>query len=238
MNKIPLLLLPGLLCDETVWEPQMAALSDIADCTVMNWKGLDSLLAMAELTISKAPPKFALAGHSMGGRVAFEIYRRAGDRVTHLALLDTNFPPKPAGEAGEAEARGRFELLDLARTKGMRAMAAKWLEGMVPDYRRASDPELVEKIIQMFCRSTPEDFERQIQALLNRPDAGPVMSTIRAKTLLLTGVDDGWSTPAAHRKMNEAIPNSTLLLVPKSGHMSTIEQPDAVNAAFRDWLSQ
>jgi pimeloyl-ACP methyl ester carboxylesterase len=237
MQKTPLLLLPGLLCDHTVWESQIAALSDLAECTVMQWFGLDSLVAMAERTMEHAPPKFALAGHSMGGRVAFEVCRRAAERVTHLALLDTNFPPKAAGEAGEAEARGRYDMLELARTQGMRAMCQKWLLGMVPDYRRASDPDLIERIIEMFCRSTPDDFERQIRALLNRPDATPVMSAIRAKTLVMTGVDDQWSPPAAHEKIHAAIPGSKLVLVPKSGHMSTMEQPEAVNAAFREWLS-
>ena len=236
MSKIPLLLLPGLLCDRTVWEPQIAALSDIAECTVVDWGVLDSLVDMADLVLQNAPSSFAMAGHSMGGRVAFEVCRKAGSRVSHLALLDTNYPPKAAGEAGEVEARGRFELLEIARTKGMRAMCEKWLVGMLPDYHR-SNRELMDRIMGMFARSTPDDFARQIQALLNRPDAGPVMSAIRAKTLVLTGADDQWSSPSAHERMHAGIAGSTLVIVPRAGHMSTIEQPEAVNAAFREWLS-
>ena len=235
--KIPLVLLPGLLCDRTVWEAQVAGLSDVADCIIPEWAGLDSLIAMAERAIQSAPLRFAVAGHSMGGRVAFEVYRRAGERITHLALLDTNFPSVAPGEAGEAEARGRSELLELARTQGMRAMCEKWLIGMVPGYRRASDPELLERITQMFCRSSPADYARQIKALLDRPDAGPVLPTIRAKTLLLTGLDDQWSTPTAHETMHRAIAGSKLIVVPKCGHMSTLEQPEAVTNAFREWLS-
>jgi pimeloyl-ACP methyl ester carboxylesterase len=235
MSKIPLLLLPGFLCDRTVWEAQMSALADVADCTVMDWGTLDSLVDMAGKILDTAPPKFALAGHSMGGRIAFEVCRRAPERVTHVALMNTNFPPKAPGEAGDTEARGRQELLDLARSKGMRSMSQKWLQGMVPSYRQG-DVTLIETIIKMFERKTPDDFARQMKALLHRPDATPVLPLVRAKTLVLTGDDDQWSPPAAHQKMQAAIPDSRLVLVPKCGHMSTMERPEAVSAAFREWL--
>src|SRR5262249_16005879 len=144
MQKIPLILLPGLMCDSAVWKHQIAALSNIADCAVMDYGDLDSLPAMAELVLQQAPEKFAVAGASMGGRVAFEVFRKAADRVSHIALFDTNYVPLAAGEAGQQEKRGRIELLELARAKGMRVMSAKWLQGMIPDYRQ-TDSALVEE---------------------------------------------------------------------------------------------
>jgi pimeloyl-ACP methyl ester carboxylesterase len=235
MRKIPVVLLPGFLCDGAVWESQIAALTTVADCTVLDWGTRDSLAAMAELVLQSAPPAFALAGHSMGGRVAFEVYRRAPERVTRLALLNTNYPPKPLGEAGETEARGRGELLELARAEGMRAMAKRWLEGMIPRFRQ-QDAALVERIIEMFERKTPDDFERQMRALLNRPDATGVLSQVRCPALILTGAGDAWSPPAAHERMHAAIAGSRLVIVPECGHMSTMERPEEVTAALREWL--
>lgn len=232
---INLVLAPGFLCDGAVWKSQISALSDVAKCTVMDWGTLDSLVDMAEVLLCQAPESFALAGHSMGGRVAFEVYRRAPHRITHIALLDTNYPPRPGGEAGETERSNRQALLDLARAEGMRAMSRKWLEGMIPAYRQ-SDSELVEAIIEMFERKTPDDFARQMKALLERPDAGPVLGMIRCPALVLTGDDDAWSPPAAHQRMHAAIVGSKLVIVPKCGHMSTMERPAEVSAAFREWL--
>ena len=172
----------------------------------------------------------------MGGRVAFEVYRKAPDRVSHIALFDTNYVPLPPGEAGEKEARGRRELLDLARSQGMRAMSRKWLDGMIPPYRQ-SDTALVEEIIAMFDRKSPDLFERQMRALLNRPDAGPVLARIRCPALVLTGMDDAWSPPQKHQEMAAAIAGSRLVLVEKCGHMSTMERPEDVSRAMREWLA-
>jgi pimeloyl-ACP methyl ester carboxylesterase len=233
--KRNLVLLPGLMCDSAAWTHQIAALSDIAECTVMDWGTLDSLTGMAEQVLEMASPRFALAGHSMGGRVAMEVYRRAPERVTHIALFDTNYVPLAPGEAGEKEARGRRELLDLARSQGMRVMSRKWLEGMIPPYRQ-TDAALVEEIIAMFERKSPDLFERQMRALLNRPDAGPVLGQIRCPALVLTGMDDAWSPPRKHQEMAAMIPGATLVLVEKCGHMSTMERPDEVSRAMLEWL--
>jgi pimeloyl-ACP methyl ester carboxylesterase len=233
---VPLVLLPGFLCDARVWEAQIRDLADVADCTVPDWGTLDSLIDMAQLVLDTAPAKFAMAGHSMGGRVAFEVYRRAPERVTHVALLNTNYPPKPSGDAGETEARGRQQLLGIARSQGIRVMAKKWLEGMIPGYRQ-QDAALVEEIIQMFEGKTADDFARQMKALLDRPDATPVLSQIRCPVLVLTGADDGWSPPASHERMHAAIAGSRLVIVPECGHMSTMERSGAVSQAFREWLT-
>ena len=95
----------------------------------------------------------------------------------------------------------------------------------------------VADIVEMFERKTPRDFEIQMLALLNRPDARPVLPTIKCPTLVLTGRDDVWSTPARHEEMAAAIPGAKLLLVPQCGHMSTMERPAEVTAAMRTWLA-
>jgi pimeloyl-ACP methyl ester carboxylesterase len=128
-------------------------------------------------------------------------------------------------------------MLAIATEHGIRAMAQEWLKGMIPPYRQ-DDQELVEAIIQMFERKTAEDFEIQMLALLGRPDAGPVLPTIQCPTLVLTGADDQWSTPAAHEAIAAAIPHARLVLIPKSAHMSTMERPEEVTQAMRDWLTK
>jgi pimeloyl-ACP methyl ester carboxylesterase len=233
--KKPLLLVPGLLCDDAVWAYQAAALADIADVRVANNGDTDSLGALAESIIAHAPPRFALAGHSMGGRIALEVARRAPGRLLGLALLDTGYEELAPGEAGEREAASRYELLEMAWREGMRAMARTWLQGMV-DSPRLTDEELVESILQMFERRTPDLFALQIKALLERPDATSVLATLELPTLVLCGREDTWAPPSRHDVMAKMIRHSTLEVIPDCGHMSTLERPQAVNQAFRRWL--
>lgn len=232
----PLVLLPGLLCDETVWAGQMDALRDIADCTCIDWGHLNSIPAMAEHVLRCAPPEFSLAGHSMGGRIAFQVVRTAPHRVKRLALFNTGADARPIGEAGSEEERKRRALLTLAQSQGMRALAMQWLPPMMMP-GRMNDAALVESIVGMIERKTPEIYEAQMLALLGRPDARPVLPTIACPTLLLTGRDDSWSPPARHQDMAASIPGSRLVIVPESGHMAPMEQPAAVAEAMRSWLT-
>jgi pimeloyl-ACP methyl ester carboxylesterase len=192
----------------------------------------DSILAMAEAVLRWAPPTFALAGHSMGGRVAFQVYRLAPERVTKIAVFNTGSDART-----ESEEPGRRKLLSIARSQGMRAMAVEWLKGMLPPYRQDDTP-LVEEIIAMFERKSPDLFEIQMLALLGRPNATPLLAEIQCPALVLTGRDDAWSPPARHLDMAQLIPKSELVLVPKCGHMSTMERPDEVTAAMRQWLNR
>src|SRR6202167_3831774 len=102
-SPAPLLLLPGLICDQTVWQQQIDALSDLAVCTCADYGSLDSIPAMAEAVLRAAPERFSLAGHSMGGRVALQVFRLAPQRVARIALLNTGSSARPPGEAGEEE---------------------------------------------------------------------------------------------------------------------------------------
>jgi pimeloyl-ACP methyl ester carboxylesterase len=192
---------------------------------------------MAEAVLRIAPDRFSIAGHSMGGRVALEVYRLAPNRVVRIALLNTGYLPLAAGAAGQEEARKRAELVALAQSQGMRAMLRQWLPPMI-DSRRIKDAVLVNEIVEMMSRKTPEIFSAQQRALLARPDASSVLQQIRCPALLLTGREDGWSGPAQHAEMAARICASQLVIVPDSGHMSMLERPAEVSAPLRTWLAQ
>lgn len=230
------LLLPGLLCDDTVWADQLGALPDFR-CRIPDYGTLDSIAAMAEHVLATAPAeRFSLAGHSMGGRVALEIMRLAPQRVERLALLDTGVDPMAPGAAGEAERAGRHALLDLARRDGMRVMGSQWARGMVHPGRIGSP--LFGRILDMIERKTPAIFEAQIRALLGRPDARPILPVVACDTLLLCGRQDAWSPLARHEQMLALRPASRLVVVEDCGHMSPMEQPRAVGAALRAWFDR
>jgi pimeloyl-ACP methyl ester carboxylesterase len=215
----------------------MDTLPDIAVCSVADYGSLDTIPAMAEGALRNAPKRFSVAGHSMGGRVALEVYRQAPERVERLALFDTGYQALPVGPAGAEETRSRWELVALARSQGMRAMLKVWLPPMI-DSHRLTDTALVNSIIEMMARKTPDIFEAQVRALLARPDASAILEQIRCPTLLLTGREDGWSPPARHAEMGAKIRGSQLVVVPDCGHMSMLERPAEVSAALRAWLSQ
>jgi pimeloyl-ACP methyl ester carboxylesterase len=232
-----LILLPGLMCDAAVWAPQCAALQTQAQCVVPAYGLCDSLSAMAQQVLSQAPSeRFSLAGHSMGGRVALEVLRLAPQRVARLALLDTGVQPLPAGADGERERVGRLALLSQARRQGMRVMGSQWARAMVhPDQR---DTPLFDAVLDMLERSSADQFAAQINALLTRPDASALLPTISCPTLVLCGREDSWSPPAQHERMRDAIANAELCVIERCGHMSTLEQPQAVNDALAAWLQR
>ncbi len=230
-----LVLVPGLLCDDAVWQHQLATLSAVSEIQVAKHELCDSLGAMAERILARAPARFALAGHSMGGRVALEVMARAPQRVTKLALLDTGYQALAPGEAGEREQTGRYRLLEIAKQHGMLAMAQEWSHGMVWPPRLADVP-LMHAINAMIARASVEQFAAQIRALLERPDRTDLLANLHLPTLLLCGSNDSWSPLARHDDMARLIAGSQLVAVPECGHMSTMERPAAVAAALLAWL--
>jgi len=232
----PLILIPGLMCDHSVWSPLLPLLPH-QQVHIADHGDSDSLIAMAQRLLNTAPPLFDIAGHSMGGRVALEVYRLAPERVRRIALMNTGYLPLAAGEAGEKERAGRMYLLNLAQTQGVRAMAAQWVGNMVAP-ARLQDTALVHRILDMFERKSAAVFERQVHALLTRPDASDVLKNIRIPCLVMTGEHDGWADEAQHRAMAELLTSKTgVTLIPQAGHMLTMEGPAAVAQAFLNWLS-
>lgn len=224
------------MCDQTVWWHQARQLRNLTTVTIADHALLDSLGKMAEAILERAPERFAIAGHSMGGRVTFEVFRRAPERVAGLAVMDTAYAPRHEGVSGEREAAGRYALLDVARREGTRAMGALWVQRMVHP-SRLSDETLLNTILDMIGRKTADIFAAQIKALLDRPDATPLLEEIQCATLVLCGRQDTWAILSQHEQMAVRIPRSRLVVVEECGHMSTLERPDAVTDALRDWLT-
>jgi pimeloyl-ACP methyl ester carboxylesterase len=229
--KQPLLLLSGLLCDETIWADIPERLGDDADVRIVSFRGFSSIPAMAEHVLALAPERFAMAGHSMGGRVALEVMRSAPRRVCGLALLNTGIHTV---RDGEPQSRGH--LLRLAYERGMSALAAEWLPPMMAGGSRST--ELMPRLTAMVERSTPDSYAGQINALLNRPETLSVLPTIGIPTLLLSGSEDTWSPISQHETMRRRIPHATLFEIHGAGHMAPFERPDAVAVALRQWLAE
>jgi pimeloyl-ACP methyl ester carboxylesterase len=231
-NRPTLMLLSGLLCDEEIWAEVAEILSAVADVKILSFPGFSSIEAMADHVLVSAPARFALAGHSMGGRVALEVTRRAPSRVIGLALLNTGVHDTAAHEA---PSRGR--LVELARTEGMRALAAEWLPPMLDASRTPSDP-LVGRLTRMVERNTPESFSGQIQALLNRPEAESALLSVRVPVLLLSATGDTWSPPRQCAAMRERCPAAQLTILQGGGHMAPAEQPAAAASSLAHWLER
>jgi pimeloyl-ACP methyl ester carboxylesterase len=227
----PLVVLCGLLCDETIWADIPGRLASVADIHIMSFAGFSSLAGMADRVLAAAPPRFALAGHSMGGRVALEVWRQQPERVSSLALLNTGVhPPR------ESEFDSRSLLVRLAREHGMAALADHWL----PPMMGASQDRIAQvmpALQAMVRRSTVESFAGQMNALLQRPDARPLLPSITVPTLLLSGTNDTWSSLSRHADMQRSVSGSRLVEIAGAGHMSPIERPDAVARAFKSWLA-
>jgi pimeloyl-ACP methyl ester carboxylesterase len=220
-------LVPGLVSDEQVWRHQSAALADFGEVRIPVLREFSTLEGMARHILDGAPESFAIAGHSMGGRVALEVCRLAPERVARLALLDTGVHPAAPEEEGK-----RMALVDLARREGMAAMAKKWLPPMLHPAHMA----LYDALLPMICRYRPDQFENQQRALFTRPDAQPVLARVNGPALVLCGREDLWSPVKQHEEMAAAIRGAELSVIEQCGHMCTVEQPEAVTAAMRDWM--
>lgn len=230
MSRPVLYLLPGLLCDEAVFAPQIAALADECEVRVPLFRGLDSFDTMAQAVLADAPRRFNVAGFSMGGRVAFHLASMVMDRIERFCAFDTGVIP-----ASEAELPKRQALVDLANRDGMPALVSAWLLPMLHE-RRRDDAAFTAPLMDMVMRFTPQDHEKQIRALINRPDMRPVLRKITCPALIACGRQDGFSPPADHEAIAAAIPGATLKIIDDCGHFLPVEQPDALNNALRQWM--
>ncbi|WP_407530840.1 alpha/beta fold hydrolase [Methylobacterium oryzisoli] len=226
---IPLVLLPGLLNDADLWRDQIAALEDIAQSQVGDITRGDDLGAIAEQVLSEAPPRFALAGFSLGGYVAQEILRRAPERVTRLALLDTSFRSDDPARTASRRALDRA-----ARAPGRFHGFGDRLLATYLDPAHLRDDAIVSLIRGMTERLGPEVFVRQ--NAIERKDGSDVLAALTGPVLVLCGEADAITPVAEHRAMAALIPDAKLVIVPRAGHMTPIEQPQAVAQALRDWL--
>ncbi len=229
-DQPPLVMLPGLMCDARIWHAQQGQF-DRPVIAVDGYGLADNFDAMAGSVIMNAPETFVLAGHSMGARIALEVIRRVPDRVIGLALFDTGVHLPRSDEAAT-----RHDLLALGRRDGIDALLDRWLPPMVLESRQ-HDRVLMDALRAM-CRSGGVDlYAAQINALLTRPDVGPMLGRIGCPVLVGVGRQDRWSPVDQHEAMARAIPNATLAIFEDCGHMSPAEAPDQLNAALTRWLA-
>lgn len=231
MAKEPLILVPGVLCDADLYRDQVLALTPHADVSItMEQVRHDTLPAIARAILDAAPPRFALCGLSMGGIIAFEIMRQQPERVSRLALLDTNARDILADERKVREGRMR-----LVANGHVDVMIGLQLSRFIP-LTRLGDEALVDRVLKMVRRVGAATYLRQERALLQRVDSRPSLGTIACPTLVLCGREDAATPLAMSQEIAAAIPGAVLEIVEECGHLSTMEQPEAVNAALLRWL--
>lgn len=224
-----IILIPGLLCDETVWQPLLTKLNNgaaIADLSTQ-----DNLTEMAKECLAAHTGKLRVAGHSMGARVALEMARLAPERVERLALLDTGIHPLRDGETAK-----RNEIVRFTYENGMEALAERWLPGMVYEPNR-NNALLMQNLTDMVLRKNPDLHARQIKALVDRPDASAYLKNITCPVLLVVGRQDQWSPVSQHEDMLNILPNARLEAIEDAGHFSPLEQPEAVSKILVEFLN-
>lgn len=228
-DKQKLLLIPGLVCDTAVWHHQSLHLADIADVTVPVVTHGDSMVEMARLVLDAAPPQFALAGFSMGGYIALEMLRQARQRITRLALLDTS---ARADTAKKAEWRRAA----IAACEG--GQFTKVIEDMMPllmhkDQQKGPLPAFIR---EMADRVGIDNLVRRHRAIGMRQDARDLLRATVQPVRAICGRQDGMSSIEEHEEIAKLAPHGRFSIIEDCGHMTIIEQPQAVTALLRDWL--
>lgn len=231
MDRIPLVLLPGVLLRDDLWTEQKRLLAGLVDPIVYNdHASHDDMGAIARAILAKAPRRFALAGLSMGGYVAMEIMAQAPGRVLKLALLDTH--ARPDTDTVKALRRQRIELSQRGKFVGLsRKLFKEWVH---PD--RAEDETLRSRVGEMAQATGRDGFVNQYTALMNRPDRRGDIVGYRLPVLVLCGREDGVTPLDLSQEMAGLIPGAELAVIGHCGHLSTMEEPEAVAAALRRWL--
>jgi pimeloyl-ACP methyl ester carboxylesterase len=227
----PIVLVPGLLCSAEIFAAQATALWPYGPVTIASTLEGSTMAEMAAAILAGAPPRFALAGISMGGYICLEIIRQAPERVVKLALLDTSARPDTPEQTAV-----RRERLARAKAGEFEAVVVEATGATLhPD--RQDDPELRAVNLRMALAVGLEGMVRQQEAIIARIDSRPSLGAITVPTLVLVGDSDPLTPPERAREIAEGIAGAELVEVPDCGHASTIEQPEAVNAALIRWIT-
>jgi len=231
---LPLLLLPGSLCTDLLFQAQISFFKEHREVIVANFSNCDSIEAMATKVLNEAPEEFALAGLSMGGIVAFEMFRQAPQRIKRIALLDTN----PRGELPENVPIRQQQVNNVAQG-GVERLRALVSQQLMPKY--AFDPEqllqLEPLVMKMALDVGADEFINQWRALASRVDSWGILRDIRCPTLILCGGHDALCNEKLHRDMALEIKHAKLEIIQEAGHLSTLDAPEQVNRALEDWLN-
>jgi pimeloyl-ACP methyl ester carboxylesterase len=236
MTKTPLLLVPGLLCSPRLFAPQVAALADIAEVVVPDWRKaplsiFDTWDKTARWVLDHAPAeKFALAGLSLGGMISVEVMQIAANRVTRLALLDTGMRGQTPSEQAIRRARIR-----LANEGHFELVLGLQMSRFIPAYR-LPDKALVDEVMTMCIETGVEIYKRQEELACIRVDRRPDLPKITCPTIVVCGRDDAATPLFMSEEMTAAIKGSELIVIEQCGHLITMEKPDETNAILRKWL--
>jgi len=236
MTKTPLLLVPGLLCSPRLYGPQIAALKDVAEIVVPDWRKaplsiFDTWDKTARWVLDQMPAgQFALAGLSLGGMIAVEIMQIAAERVTRLALLDTGMRSQNAAEQAVRRARIR-----LAKEGHFDLVLGLQMSRFLPAYR-LPDKALVDQVMAMCTETGVEIYKRQEELAAVRVDRRPDLPKIKCPTIVVCGRDDVATPLAFSDEIAAAIKGSELIVIEQCGHLITMEKPEETNAILRKWL--
>jgi pimeloyl-ACP methyl ester carboxylesterase len=231
LESLPIVLVPGLNCSACLYTAQLPELWRFGPVTVANHTRDDTVAAIAQRILDDAPPRFALAGLSMGGYIALEIMRREPTRIAKLALLDTN----ARDDSPEAQQKRRANIALAESGRFADVIEEVWPALVHPD--RHADAALRQIHVAMCHDVGPEAYVRQQKAILTRADSRPLLPAIGCPSLVLVGAEDALTPPFLSEEMAAGIPGARLVKIPECGHLSTLERPDAVNKALVEWMS-
>lgn len=231
MTAENVLFLPGMMCDARQWVEQEADISQ--PVYHADTRKHDSMTEMARSVLQDAPEQFAMVGLSMGGILAFEIWRQAPNRVTHLALLDTN----PHAESPERQTL-RLQQIAEAASGRLRELAIESLKPLYLAQAHREDDKLLGTILDMAMGLGADVFGTQSLALRGRIDSVPTLASISCPALVLCGDEDTLCPVAYHELMAAEIPNARLQVIENCGHLSSLEQPRAVTSALNKLFAQ
>ena len=226
----PLLLLPGMMCDARLFAPQFAEFSTHRQVIAMPLTGRDSIKLIAQDILLKAPNRFALLGLSMGGIVAMEMTRQAPERITRLALLDTN----PLADAPERVVI-REQQIKRAEEGELHAVMR---DEMKPNYLAEGNNKaaILELCMDMAKALGPQVFIDQSKALQTRPDQCNTLKKVQVPTLIACGEHDSLCPLEKHQLMHSLVAQSKLSVICGAGHLPTLEQPELTNQELKQWL--
>lgn len=224
----PIVLIPGLLASARLYSEQLPQLWRFGPVTIADHTRQNTIAAIARGILSTAPTTFALVGLSMGGYIAFEIMRRAADRVTKLALLDTSARSDPPEQS-----RRRRAQIGLAQNGRFSEIADLQFPVLIHD----QDDRALRRLVGLMADETgPDAFIREQEAIIARADSRPGLSTIACPTLVLAGDCDLLTPPDCSAEIASGISGARLVIVADCGHLSTIERPSQVSRALVEWL--
>ncbi|MFZ2099462.1 MAG: alpha/beta hydrolase [Oricola sp.] len=227
-----LVLVPGLLSDHIVWAPLAEAVADRFPVHEADLTQGTSITGMAETLLGETQGPLVVVGHSMGGRIALEMARIAPDRVKGLVLSNTGHHPKREGEEVK-----RQQMIDLGH-ESMEKLADAWIPPML-DPARTGDRVLIGDLASMVLRADADIHERQIRALVGRPNASAYLKNISCPVLLVTGRQDSWSPIAQHQEIADAVGDKAeLVVIENAGHFAPVERPTETTAAITKWLDR